>query len=365
MHKFKILDLFCGAGGFSYGMHQNSQFETCVALDNDPNVVATFKRNMPKTDIIIGDITDKSVKNDVIAKARMRGINMIIGGPPCQGYALKGKKLGLSDPRNYLFREYLDIVEQIQPDVFVIENVKTLLSTANGWFRDEIVKAIGALGYGVEYGVMLASDYGVPQARERAIFICSRHNLIPLPSANTAIPVTVRDAISDLAYLNSGEGAFAQSYKLAPLSEYQKQMRSKDGVLHNHQASNHKQVAIDKLKMIPPEKGKEYLPDTMHGKQKYKSTWGRLKWDEVSPTIDTRFDAASNGRNNHPFLNRAITPREAARIQSFDDNFVFVGSKVHVRKQIGNAVPPLLAKAIADQIACVLDMSVERGVVNE
>lgn len=364
MTKFKILDLFCGAGGFSYGMHQNTSFETCVALDNDPNVVDTFKYNMPNVDVIIGDITEQSVKDEVVSKSKACGVNMIIGGPPCQGYALKGKKLGLNDPRNYLFREYLDIVGKINPDVFVIENVRTLLSTANGWFRDEIVHAIGELGYCVEYGVMLASDYGVPQARERAIFICSRHNSIPLPSANVTEPVTVRDAISDLAYLESGEGSFKQDYQMLPLSTYQIHMRSKSGVLYNHQASNHKQIAIDKLKMIPPEKGKECLPESLIGKQQYKSTWGRLKWDEVSPTIDTRFDAASNGRNNHPFLNRAITPREAARLQSFDDNFVFLGSKVHVRKQIGNAVPPLLAKAIADQIDTVLDLSVNRGNVN-
>ena len=122
-------------------------------------------------------------------------------------------------------------------------------------------------------------------------------------------------------------------------------------------ASNHKQVAIDKLKMIPPEKGKDFLPEKMHGNQKFKTTWGRLKWDDVSPTIDTRFDASSNGTNNHPYLNRAITPREAARIQSFNDSFIFYGSRVNIRKQIGNAVPPLLAKAIADQIANTLGLT--------
>lgn len=102
--------------------------------------------------------------------------------------------------------------------------------------------------------------------------------------------------------------------------------------------------------MIPSECGKEHLPKEMLGNQKFSGTWGRLKWDEPSPTIDTRFDACSNGTNNHPFLNRAITPREAARLQSFDDRFIFLGSKVAVRQQIGNAVPPLLAKAIADTI---------------
>ena len=136
----------------------------------------------------------------------------------------------------------------------------------------------------------------------------------------------------------------------AQLSDYQKMMRAGSMALYNHKASNHKKVAIEKLKMIPPEQGKEFIPKELQGKQKFKTTWGRLKWDDVSPTIDTRFDASSNGTNNHPYLNRAITPREAARIQSFDDKFVFYGSKVYIRKQIGNAVPPLLAKAIADKI---------------
>ena len=127
-------------------------------------------------------------------------------------------------------------------------------------------------------------------------------------------------------------------------------MRQGSEKLYNHKASNHAEIAIKKLSMIPPECGKEYLPKDLLGNQQFNGTWGRLKWDEVSPTIDTRFDAASNGTNNHPVLNRAITPREAARIQSFDDRFIFWGSKYYIRQQIGNAVPPLLAKAIADQI---------------
>jgi site-specific DNA-cytosine methylase len=127
-------------------------------------------------------------------------------------------------------------------------------------------------------------------------------------------------------------------------------MRENSDKLYNHKASNHALVAINKLKMIPPEKGKEYLPKELLGKQQFNSTYGRLEWNKPSPTIDTRFDAASNGKNNHPFLNRSITPREAARLQSFDDNYIFYGPKVDVRAQIGNAVPPLMAKAIADKI---------------
>ncbi len=350
-NDFKVLDLFCGAGGLSWGMDKNPFFKTVVALDFDEKAAETFKRNMPEAEVIVGDITDKDVKDRIVQLSQKTGVNMIVGGPPCQGYSMKGKKLGLEDPRNFLFREYLDLVSKIQPDVFVIENVKGLLLSANGWFKDEIVQAIEALGYAVRFAILNAADFGVPQSRERAIFICSKHGAIALPKPTVTTRTTVRDAISDLAYLESGEGEFEQEYITEPNSDYQKARREGSTKLFNHKASNHKPVAIEKLKLIPPEQGKDFLPEEMHGNQKFKTTWGRLKWDDVSPTVDTRFDASSNGTNNHPYLNRAITPREAARIQSFDDRFIFYGSKVYIRKQIGNAVPPLLAKAIADQIA--------------
>lgn len=347
---FRVLDLFCGAGGLSWGLHKNTNFKTMVALDFDPNAANTFKKNMPETEVIVGDITDSTIKDRIIALTKEKKVNMIVGGPPCQGYSMKGKKLGLADPRNFLFREYLNIVRQLQPEVFVIENVKGLLISSNGWFRDEIIQSITDLGYCVEYGILNAADFGVPQSRERTIFICSKKDAISLPAPTVSKKTTVRDAISDLSYLNSGEGDFEQEYCFEAESDYQRLMRKGSGKLYNHKASNHKDVAIEKLKLIPPEQGKECLPEEMLGKQKFRTTWGRLKWDDVSPTIDTRFDASSNGTNNHPYLHRAITPREAARIQSFDDNFIFYGSKVYVRKQVGNAVPPLLAKAIADQI---------------
>lgn len=346
---FRILDLFAGAGGFSYGMEKNEHFQTVIAVDFNSNALATFKRNMPDTHIIVGDITDNDIKKQIIESSQNLQVNMIIGGPPCQGFSLKGKKLGLNDHRNYLFNEYLHIVEILQPDVFTIENVKALLSTSAGWFKNQIIEKVHKLGYQVSYGILNAFDFGVPQARERAIFLCCKEKEITLPIGNKNI-VTVREAIEDLAYLNSGEGEFEQDYLHEPTSDYQRARREKSKKLYNHKASNHSNIAIKKLSMIPPECGKEHLPQELLGKQQFSGTWGRLKWDSVSPTIDTRFDASSNGTNNHPVLNRAITPREAARLQSFDDEFVFVGAKVQIRQQIGNAVPPLMAKAIADKI---------------
>lgn len=156
-----------------------------------------------------------------------------------------------------------------------------------------------------------------------------------MPSPTCLKPITVREAIGDLAYLESGEGEFEQDYRTTVTSDYQEMMRKDSTKLYNHKASNHAQIAIQKLKMIPPEKGKEFLPEELLGKQKFHSTWGRLKWDEPSPTIDTRFDAASNGTNNHPILNRAITPREAARIQSFDDSYVFMEQRSQSERRLG------------------------------
>lgn len=347
---FRILDLFCGAGGMSYGMHKNNHFITKVALDINEKLAQTFRENIPEAELIIGDIREKAIKEKIIYLSNKHRVNMIIGGPPCQGFSLKGKKLGLEDPRNFLFIEYLNLVQEIKPLVFVMENVKSLMSTSNGWFKDQIIDKIKGLGYKISVGIIKASDYGVPQNRERVIFLCSREHTIFLPSRTVKEPTTVRDAIEDLAYLNSNEGHFEQSYITDANTEYQRLMRKDSIKLYNHKASNHSELAVQKLSMIPPEKGKEFLPKDLLGKQKFNSTWGRLKWDEPSPTIDTRFDAASNGTNNHPFLNRSITPREAARIQSFDDKFIFYGNKVDIRTQIGNAVPPLMAKAIADHI---------------
>lgn len=345
---FKILDLFCGAGGFSSGFEQNPNFATLIGVDFEKSAIQTFSHNFPNSLTICGDITDKKIKNEIIKKSKELGINMIIGGSPCQGFSLKGKNLGLNDPRNFLFLEYFDIVEKLRPEIFIIENVKNILSSANGYFKTQIEQKIANLGYLVNSGILNAYDYGVAQNRQRAFFIACKDKFIEFPKENSE-KFSVKDAIWDLAYLGSGEGEIISEYKNKPSSKYQKMLRGK--YLQYHKASNHAKIALDKLKMIPKEGSKEHLPKELWGKQKFATTWGRLVWDEPSPTIDTRFDTPSNGKNSHPFLNRSITPREAARIQSFSDDFEFLGTKTQVCKQIGNAVPPLLAKAIADKIA--------------
>ena len=347
--KFKILDLFCGAGGFSCGVDSIEDFETVIGVDFDKNVLETFNKNIMPKYVINGDLTDESIRNDIISKAQALGVNMVIGGPPCQGFSLKGKNLGLDDPRNFLFLEYVKIVKAIEPEVFIIENVKNLTQACDGYFIKQILSEFHKLGYIVNYGVLNALNFGVPQHRERTIIIGSKSKSIMLPSG-VDTHTTVREAISDLNYLNSGEGKFESSYSCEAQSDYQRLMRNGSKSLYNHCATSHSKVALEKLAMIPPEGDKKSLPKELHGKQKFSTTWSRLVWDSYSPTIDTRFDTPSNGRNSHPVLNRAITPREAARIQSFPDTYIFYGKKCSVCKQIGNAVPPLMARAIAVQI---------------
>lgn len=346
--QFNVLDLFSGAGGFSAGLDKNKNIKTVLAVDFDKYATETFQKNFKDAYVITGDLTDSNVKNEIIRVAKERNVNMIVGGPPCQGFSLKGKNLGFDDPRNFLFLEYFALVKAIKPEVFVIENVKNLLNSEAGYFKDQIIEKFSSLGYIINYGVLNAKNFGVPESRERAIIIGSLTRSIDLPTGNGS-SVTVRDAISDLAYLESGEGEFECEYRSNSQSDYQKKLRGKK--LYNHIATNHSKVALEKLAMIPPEGDKSSLPKELHGKQKFATTWSRLQWDTYSPTIDTRFDTPSNGRNSHPFLNRSITPREAARIQSFDDDFIFYGPKSSVCKQIGNAVPPLLAKAIGDAIS--------------
>ncbi|MGI6360428.1 MAG: DNA (cytosine-5-)-methyltransferase [Acholeplasmatales bacterium] len=347
--KFKVLDLFCGAGGFSCGLDSLSEYETVIGVDFDKNVLTTFENNIKGSRVICGDLTDEELKKKIVKESKELGVNMIIGGPPCQGFSLKGKNLGLNDPRNFLFLEYVKLVKELNPEVFVIENVKNLINACEGYFIKQILEEFHKLGYIVNYGVLNALNFGVPQHRERTIIIGSKTKSIELP-IGTSNKVTVRDAISDLAYLESGEGDFKLNYTNEPLSDYQREMRANCDYLYNHQATNHSKVALEKLSMIPPEGDKSSLPTELHGKQKFTTTWSRLVWNTYSPTIDTRFDTPSNGRNSHPELNRAITPREAARIQSFPDNYIFYGKKCSVCKQIGNAVPPKLAKAIGEQI---------------
>jgi len=342
--SLKVLDLFAGVGGFSNGFEQ-AGFTISAAVELDTSIAQSLKKNHINTKVYnksILDISPSQIKEDV------GDIDIIIGGPPCQGFSLRGKRQGLSDDRNFLFKEFINNVAFFKPKYFVMENVPAILTDQKGYFKDEIIKQFESLNYSVDVGILKASEFGVPQHRRRAIFIGKLNGQIKLPEGNKEKLITTWDAISDLAYLDSAQGEFESEYKLEIQSSYQKLLRKNSKKLYNHKATNHSALAIDRLKRIPPECGKEYLVEKISST--FGKTWGRLEKNKPSPTIVTRFDTPSNGKNSHPFLHRAITVREAARIQSFSDDFIFYGNKTSIIKQVGNAVPPLMSKAIAIHI---------------
>lgn len=345
--KPRVIDLFAGVGGLSLGFEKKG-FDVVLANEYDASIATSYIANHKNTKMIVGDITSLDLEDTF---GKLAGtIDVVIGGPPCQGFSQKGQRKTIHDERNYLFKYYVSVVELVNPKYFVMENVPNLLTAEGGYFRREIEELFNKLGYSLEYGVLNASDYGVPQNRRRAVIIGKLDGdapKLPVPKRNK---VTIWDAISDLAYLESGEGSEEQEYKYPAESDYEKILRKDSSKLFNHRATKHSPLALERLALIPPNAGREVLPEEHLTKSIYSGTWTRMKKDEISVTITTRFDTPSSGKFTHPFLNRAITVREAARIQSFPDDFHFVGNKGSQMKQVGNAVPPLLAAAIAEVI---------------
>ena len=342
-----VIDLFAGVGGLSLGF-ENLGFDVILANEYDESIAAAYQANHRNTKMIVGDITTLNLEE--IFGPYQGEVTAVIGGPPCQGFSQKGQRKTIHDERNFLFKYYVKVVDLVKPAYFVMENVPNLLTAENGYFKKEIEELFNSMGYYLNSGVLNASDYGVPQNRRRAVIIGKLNSPAPkLPIPINKV-VTIWDAISDLAYLESGEGTEEQEYRNDPQSDYQRKLRGNSKILYNHVATNHSPLALERLSMIPPNAGKEVLPKEHLTKSIYSGTWTRMRKEEISVTITTRFDTPSSGKFTHPYLNRAITVREAARIQSFPDSFKFIGNKGSQMKQVGNAVPPLVAEAIAGVI---------------
>ncbi|WP_318627492.1 DNA cytosine methyltransferase [Paenibacillus polymyxa] len=342
---FKVIDLFSGVGGLTYGF-KLAGFDIMLANEIDSDIAYAYTRNHPSTKMINYDITKLDI--EVVFNEYKDKIDVIVGGPPCQGFSQKGSRKSIKDERNFLFKYYYSVVKYVKPQYFLMENVPNLLTSENGYFRKEIEQLFSEIGYTLDFQILNAADFGVPQTRRRA-FILGKYGSerLSLPVGN-GIVTTIDDAISDLAYLRSGEGQDVQEYINSPRSDYQVRMREGSNKLYNHQVTNHSQMALQKLEMIPVGKGKEVLPSNLLTKSIYSGTWSRMIGSEQSVTITTRFDTPSSGRFTHPILDRCITVREAARIQSFPDKFRFYGPKSSQMKQVGNAVPPIVGEAIAD-----------------
>lgn len=342
----KVADLFSGVGGLSQGF-QMAGFEIALAVEYDKEIAESYQKNHPLVDVYTCDIRDLDFS---CVQQKHPKIDIVIGGPPCQGFSQKGKRLSLNDSRNFLFKQFARFVETFSPKYFVLENVPNIITTEKGYFSNEIIASFNALGYDVCCGILSAVDFGVPQNRKRAVFVGQKGKLeIGFPKPKD-LRNTVSDAIFDLPFIQSGEGESPCSYDKEVKTDLQKSLRGDSKVLYNHIATKHSATALKRMAMVPIGEGGKVLPAEEQTKSIYSGTYCRLLSDEVASTITTRFDTPSSGRFTHPLLNRCLTIREAARLQTFPDTFVFSGSKTSQMKQVGNAVPPYLAYAIAKVI---------------
>lgn len=347
--KYSGVDIFSGAGGMSLGAI-SAGIDIVLAVDNNLPSSRTYVKNHPVTKFITADIREVDPLDHIHDP---KEVFIVFGGPPCQGFSTSNTKTRNNDnPNNHLFKEFVRFIEKINPKWFVLENVAGMASFNGGKTVEQIKHLFKELGYKTNESVLYASDYGVPQHRNRFFMVGNRLGidyLFPLPSEKI---FTVADAISDLPDLQNGDNYVTLPYKTVNnLSDYAKRMRNKSQASTQNSVSRNKDYVIqryshikqgDNWKAIPP----DLMANYANKNNCHSGIYKRL--DSTKPSV-----VISNYRKNmliHPFADRGLSVREAARLQSFPDTFAFEGAITHIQQQIGNAVPPLLAEAIFKQI---------------
>ncbi len=343
-----VIDLFSGCGGLSYGLEQ-AGFDIALGVDNWSAALKTFAYNHRNAQTLEADISE--IKGSEIKRIiGNREVDLIVGGPPCQGFSLSGPR-SFYDPRNRLYLDFIRLVREIKPSAFIIENVPGLASLFKGQVKDRIIQEFEKIGYTVTAQIVNAADYGVPQNRRRIVFVGLRGGetfKFPNPThsaANGKKKVTVSEAISDLPLLKREKGAEELRYIKPPSTNYQRVMRKGSKKIFNHLASSHTKQTSEIIALVPEGGNYKNLPEHLKTVRNFHVAWTRLHSQEPSPTIDT-----GHRHHFHPSENRVPTVREAARLQSFPDTFRFIGPKTLQYKQVGNAVPPLLAAAIGKSL---------------
>jgi len=349
------IDLFSGCGGLSYGF-QSAGIQTELAVDNWPDALLTYSKNHPNSRTELFDLGARNLKPLINS---LSDAQIVIGGPPCQGFSISGKR-DPNDPRNLLYRGFYEVVSQIRPKIFVMENVPNLASMDGGRLIQEIENDFSSLGYKLSRKILLASDFGVPQNRKRMILVGTlSERLFEFPSeltANLEQKITCFDALSDLPEQSVHDGT---PYQFNPLSEYQRLMRNKSSGIFNHEITKHSEKTTYIISLVPDGGNYKDLPDELQSTRKVNIAWTRYSSKKPSLTIDT-----GHRHHFHYSFNRIPTVRESARLQSFPDSFIFEGSKTSQYKQVGNAVPPLMAMVLGQSILKHLGEEVE-GVKNE
>jgi DNA (cytosine-5)-methyltransferase 1 len=358
---FKVIDLFAGAGGLSYGFSHDKDFQIVVANEIEYDMAQTYSLNHPTVKVYNFDIKDfghNNLKKDFgIEKG---DIDLIVGGPPCQAYSTVGKRL-LNDPRGQLFQEYYRLLKELKPKTFIFENVKGLLSMSKGELFKTIISLFESLGYKIYHKVLNSADYGVPQIRKRIIIVGTKLNnkyFFPEPthssnsnlfSTNLKPYLTLAEAISDLPFIKSGEENF--EYASEPKNDFQKLMRKNaPKKLMDHSAPKNNKKLVKIMELLPDGGTPEDLPDELRPKSGFKNTYCRLWWNRPSTTITRNLSTPSSSRCIHPKAPRPLTTREGARIQCFPDDYIFYGSRSSKNLQIGNAVPTFLSIALKNSI---------------
>lgn len=316
------VDLFSGAGGLSLGFEM-AGFNNVFSVEYDKKIAESYKKNFPTHNLLVKDIQEIT-DDEIITLQHNQEVDVVIGGPPCQGFSLAGRigRSFVEDKRNYLFKEFVRVVKIIDPPMFVMENVARILSHNKGETIKELTNEFKKIGYNVQYKVLQAADYGVPQKRQR-IFIVGTKNKefnFPTPIGTT---ITVKEAIGTLPPLKNGE-------------------RSE---IPNHFSMNHSSQMLKKMSYIGDGGNRNQIPEDLRPKtgdiRKY------IRYDSQKPSVTVTGDMR---KIFHYEQNRALTPRELARLQSFPDSFIFEGNSISIQQQIGNAVPPLLGYAVAKQV---------------
>ncbi len=356
------IDLFCGAGGLSEGFRQ-AGFHVLAGQDIDATFGRTFEQTHAGAKFVHGPIQDVSA-TDLLSAAGVKPgeVDVLVGGPPCQGYSVYNHQRGIDDPRAGLFKEYLRLVADIKPRWLVMENVSGITSIAGGGIVREIQAGMRKLGYRVDMKMLKAEEYGVPQERRRMFFIatCEEDCPILFPTATHGPElepfVTVWDAISDLPALENGQDTGAAKYRTRPQNPYQALLRGDQTLIENHSAPRLSKVNLERMQHIPPggswrDIPFELLPAGMKKAKRSDHTkrYGRPNKTDLACTVLTKCDVHW-GAYIHPTQDRSFSVREAARLQSFPDFFTFSGSRTEQYVQVGNAVPPLMGRAVAESV---------------
>lgn len=342
------IDLFAGSGGLSLGARQ-AGIDVALAVEYDSHACRTYTHNHPNTNIFFEDIR----KLDRIGIDTRHKSTILFGGPPCQGFSTSNQRTRhLQNPDNWLFCEFLRILRLWRPDWVVFENVTGIRETKKGLLFEQIMSGIEMLGYTTFYWILCATDYGVPQKRTRLFIIGSRHGItVPKPLPSVTIPVTVKEAIFDLPELQNGACINVMPYKCKPTYPYAQSTRGELQQSSNHLVTKSASHIIDRYSCIPQGGNWQHIPPQLMRNYSdvnkcHTGIYHRLREDSPSVVI-------GNYRKNmliHPIQNRGLSVREAARLQSFPDSYEFMGSIGFQQQQVGNAVPPLLAKAVFEAI---------------